>query len=781
MKASDAAISSDVLRAVFDHVNDGILATRVDTLEFVAVNQRMADMLGRSREEFLSLKVPDIHPPEELEAVLFTLRTQLASEPGAARAESVPLKRKDGRVFYADVHSTPIDLPIGPCLVGVFRDASERRRQDQAEERDQEVERRAVGQLRQSEARLRTLYEAMSEGLALHEVVHNEAGQPVDYRILDINPAYEAITGLPRQKAVGSLASKLYGAGEPPYLDEFSRVAETGRPLNFETYFAPMEKHFVISAFQPAPGQFATVFFDVSAQRKTEEVLKRSEDRYRNLVDNIDLGVLLLDRHYRVQTANRAFCRLFRQDRDSILEKPCHATICHADSACARCPGRDAMATRRTVIRETSLSRPNGNAVPIRLRAIPVMESDAEVGGFVLVTEDLTERRHLEMQLLQSQKMESIGLLAGGIAHDFNNLIQGILGCTELAMDETERDTRLDTYLQQSRRAALRAADLTRQILAFSRQQIMCPQDSDLNDIIAHAMKMIGTLIGENIELDLIPGHRMGTIHVDRGQMEQVLTNLCINARDAMPEGGKLTIETANVCIDDEYCISHPWARPGRYALMSITDTGHGMDAVTLERAFEPFFTTKSESKGTGLGLSTVYGIIRQHAGLIHAYSEVGKGAMFKIYIPEVDRPAVDVGHKIAGPTPTGHETILLAEDDAAVLFPAKTFLENAGYRVHTARDGEEALTVFEAYAADIDLAILDVVMPKLGGRKLEKRLRQLKSDLAVLFTSGYTTNNIHTNFVLQSDVLFLQKPYSKSDLLTQVRQALDRQAQSAP
>ncbi len=386
---------------------------------------------------------------------------------------------------------------------------------------------------------------------------------------------------------------------------------------------------------------------------------------------------------------------------------------------------------------------------------------------------DITEQKHLESQFQQAQKMEAVGQLAGGIAHDFNNLLQAILGYGELALTEDKKGKPTRTSIEEILKAGERAKTLVSQLLAFSRRQVLEMQYVDLNEIIADLMKMIRRVIGEHITLDILPGHDLGTIRADRGQLGQILTNLCVNARDAMPEGGTITIETENIRIDQAYCVAHAWAKPGRYALLSITDTGCGMDEETLDRAFDPFFTTKG-SEGTGLGLATVYGLAKQHDGQVEVYSEVDKGTTFKVYLPIVERPATTVGSKVAGPVPGGTETILLAEDDEIVLGVAKAFLESAGYTVLTAADGEEALRVFGEHNDGIGLALLDVMMPKLGGRAVFESIRQTHPQMSVLFASGYSLNAIHTNFVLDEGMTLIQKPYQRANLLRKVREALD-------
>ena len=335
-------------------------------------------------------------------------------------------------------------------------------------------------------------------------------------------------------------------------------------------------------------------------------------------------------------------------------------------------------------------------------------------------------------------------------------------------------EDRLREFALEVDHAAERAAGLTRQLLAFSRRQVLEMDDLDLNEVVENLMKMIRRIIGEHIRLSVIPGHSLGTVHADRIQMEQILMNLCVNARDAMPDGGELTIETENVVINGDYCATHIGAVPGRYVLLSVTDTGHGMDAETKARIFEPFFTTKELGKGTGLGLATVYGIVRQHQGMIQVYSEVDKGTTFKIYLPIVARTASKIGAKIERRVLGGNETILVAEDDEMVRNIAVRILESAGYTVLTAVNGRDALRVFHESGGKIDLILTDVVMPEMGGKGIYEALHKDHPDLRFLFTSGYSANSIHTGFVLHKGVELIQKPYAPDALLRKIRELLD-------
>ena len=384
------------------------------------------------------------------------------------------------------------------------------------------------------------------------------------------------------------------------------------------------------------------------------------------------------------------------------------------------------------------------------------------------------ENEKLQKQLFLSQKMEAIGTLTGGIAHDFNNMLNVILGYTQMVIDETKKNTTQRRYAQQVQKAGQSAAELVQQLLAFSRRQVIDPKIININEVIDNLVKMLHRIIGENIALKLSLSENILPVMADPGQMVQVIMNLCVNARDAMPEGGELTIETSNTIIDEAYCQAHPWALPGPYTLLSITDTGIGMDSETQMRIFEPFFTTKELGKGTGLGLAIVYGIIKQHKGLINVYSQKGHGTTFKIYLPSASGKAEALKAPRIAEVAGGKETILLAEDNDMLRELAETILKGLGYTVITAKDGNEAIQIFTTNNDKIQLAVLDVIMPVCSGKEAYERMRAVKPALKVIFVTGYSIATHHTESIAKEKLPLLQKPFSKESLAKKVREALD-------
>jgi len=412
----------------------------------------------------------------------------------------------------------------------------------------------------------------------------------------------------------------------------------------------------------------------------------------------------------------------------------------------------------------------------------PLLDSEGEIAGVIGVALDITDRKVLADQLRQSQKMQAIGQLAGGVAHDFNNLLMVVKGHAEILRDRLSESSPLVNNVEQLDKAVDRASALTRQLLAFSRKQVLHARVLDLNDVVGGMIKMYSRVIGENIEMAFLPGRNLGRVKADPSQIEQVLLNLVVNARDAMPQGGRLTIETSNIELDREYSAKHHNIEPGPWVMLTVTDTGCGMDAETQSHIFEPFFTTKAQGKGTGLGLATVYGVVKQSGGFIYVYSEIGQGTTFKIFLPEVTAAAERAapGRESLAPA-RGSETILLVEDEENVRELVRDYLIGTGYTVLEAGDGAHALEVAAAYKGDIHILVTDVVMPRVSGRELASRLAEERKGIKVLYISGYTDDSIFRHGVLEGGVAYLQKPFNLKAIALKIREVLDGQPAPVP
>jgi signal transduction histidine kinase/ActR/RegA family two-component response regulator len=428
---------------------------------------------------------------------------------------------------------------------------------------------------------------------------------------------------------------------------------------------------------------------------------------------------------------------------------------------------------------EVRWKRQDGKVITVRLsgRGVRRPEESAEV--LEMIAEDVTEQRVLENQFRQAQKMEAVGRLAGGVAHDFNNLLMVIGGYTEQLLEHTSKTNSLYPKIESIHHATERAASLTRQLLAFSRKQLLELKVVDLNVIMADMERLLRPLIGESIELQTVPAADLGRTRADAGQIEQVIMNLVVNAKDAMPEGGKLTIQTANANLGGDDFREYSYIQPGAYVMLSVSDNGHGMDKETQARIFEPFFTTKEKGKGTGLGLSTVYGIIKQSGGYVLVQSELGHGTTFRIYLPRVEESAEPVGTvRISQPQHGGSETVLLVEDEESVRQLVRETLELRGYNVLEAENGEAALQIVTHHAEPIHMLITDVVMPGMSGRELSARLCATHPQTKVLYLSGYTEDAIVHEGVLEAGTAFLQKPFTLQMLSRKVREVLGSERQ---
>jgi PAS domain S-box-containing protein len=513
-----------------------------------------------------------------------------------------------------------------------------------------------------------------------------------------------------------------------------------------------------------------------AALRNAQEGLRRSESNFRSLVTNAPYGICRCDSRGHLVDVNPALVASLGYESAAELNGRNLSTL-YAD-------GQQWFELADHLRMQEDFqglvaewSRKDGSTTAMRLSGRAISDASKNV-TFELFTEDVTERRALEQQLRQSQKMEAIGRLAGGIAHDFNNLLMVISGYSEFLLDRLGPDPSLRGPAKEISGAAERATSLTRQLLAFSRKQMLTPKVLDLNGVVTENLKMLTRLIGEDIDLVMIPGTELRPVKADPGQIEQVILNLAVNARDAMPQGGRLTIETANVTLDEAYARMHAPVQPGDYTMLAITDTGVGMDTETQSHIFEPFFTTKG-TKGTGLGLSTVYGIVKQSGGYIWVYSEPGKGTSFKIYLPHATADEVAV---VEQPAAAAHvvaeapgETILVVEDELNLRRLTRQFLENQGYLVLEAADGAAAVQICVAHQGTIHLLLTDVIMPGMNGRELAHRVSEIRPNIKVMYMSGYTENAIGHNGTLDAGITLLQKPFTLHALKAKVREVLDQ------
>lgn len=760
-------MSEERYRLLFDRATDGILVLTTEG-RIVAANESFARMHGYTVSEMGSMSLKDLDTPASSERVGERMRRLLAGESLTFEVEHV---KKDGGIFPLEVAASLITSSSGDALIQAFhRDITERREAERAlvamqslvakagelgmvggweldietaqtvwtkavydiyelefgqpttlasgvsfytpasrpiieravqraiaqgEPFDVELEiitakgnlrtvhaigeadlargkvsgffqditasTHAAEELRDSEERFRGLFEHLMSGFALHEVVVDDAGRPVDYIFLELNEEFEKQTGLLREAVIGKRATEVMpGIENDPadWINTYGQVALTGEALHFERFAEPLSKWYHVTVYRPQQNQFATIFEDITGRKQAE-------------------------------------------------------------------------ATRAA----------------------------------------------LQAQLAQAQKMESVGLLAGGVAHDFNNMLGVILGTAELAIAQVDAALPLHEDLQEIRKAAVRSADLTRQLLAFARQQTIAPVVLDLNETVPGMLAMLQRLIGEDISLHWQPTVALWPVMMDRSQMDQILTNLCVNARHAIADVGTVAIATANMVADAAFCAQHAEAVPGDYVRLSVRDTGCGMDEATLARIFEPFFTTRGGAGGTGLGLATVYGAVKQNQGFVTVASALGEGTTFEIYLPRHVGAPTPARH--TGPVAADHrggETILLVEDEPSLIRLITKALEAQGYVVLAANSAADALRLATAYPDNIHLLVSDVVMPEMNGRDLATALLKLRPMLKPLFMSGYTADIIATRGLLAPGVALIEKPFAPVALAAKVREVLDGQ-----
>jgi PAS domain S-box-containing protein len=523
----------------------------------------------------------------------------------------------------------------------------------------------------------------------------------------------------------------------------------------------------------------------VLCARKREEASRRAEDQVRKLSRAVEQSadlVIITDRHGTIEYVNPAFEDLTGYTPDEVLgHKPSLLKSGEQNSSFYKDLWDTILAGK--VFRGVLINRKkNGTLFHAEKTITPVRDGSGKITHFISNDRDVTERHNLEAQLRQAQKMDAIGHLAGGVAHDFNNLLMVISSYAELALDSLTPEHSLHRNICEILHAARRAADLTRQLLAFSRTQAQSLRLLDLNEVVQDLGRILPRLIREDIQLALIPGKDLGHIKADPIQMEQIIINLAVNARDAMPQGGKLTIETSSLHLDDEYIHRRPIVPPGDYVLLTVTDSGLGIPPEHLPHIFEPFFTTKQEGKGTGLGLATVYGIVKQSGGFVWVYSEPGLGTTFRIYLPRVagENRKPDAHHR-ADAYARGSETILYVEDEEAVRLPACEFLSRCGYQVLAAPNGDEALQIANSFAEKIHLMITDVIMPGISGTETADRLAAARPEMKVLYVSGYGHPTLFRHGIQDLQHVFLEKPFTLGKLASRVRQILDACTAATP
>ncbi len=731
------------------------------TGRIVLVNAQAERMFGYTREELLGHSV-EMLLPERFRTVHVKHRATYHSDPGTRRPMGTGFelagRRKSGDEFPVDIGLSPFETAEGILVTSVIRDITERRRAEQA--------------LRAADARYRGLFDAVPVGL----FIMIGAGQ-----VVDANAALLEMLGHHDRDSLTAVNAAFLFA-DPESSQRFQDLIEReGVVRGFEARMRRLDGSLIwarLSARAVRDPAGRALYYegaaeDVTARKEGEDALRESEANYRALFEESRDAIYVVTREGSFLGFNQAVLDLYGYTGEEMARLNVRDLWVH--------PGE--RETFQRVIEEkgfvrdheVKLRRKDGSEIDCLMTASVRPARAGSPSAYQGIVRDVTERKRLEEQIRQLQKLDAVGRLAGGIAHDFNNLLTVIGGRIQILLNRLRPDGRTRDDLVLMQKTVERAAGLTKQLLAFSRKQILQPRVLDLNAVVGGIAPLLARLIREDIELTTRLDGELGRVRADPGQIEQVIMNLAVNARDAMPAGGRLTIETANVELDDRYARDHAGVEPGPYVMLAVSDTGSGMDADTQAHIFEPFFTTKEAGKGTGLGLSTVYGIVKQSGGHVWVYSEPGRGTSFKIYLPRVEAPADMLAAEAAATPPRGSETILLVEDDEGVRDLAREILQAFGYRVLEAGHGNEALAVARHHPGPLHLLVTDVVMPGMSGREVAEALARERPETKALYLSGYTENAVVHHGVVEASMAFLQKPFTPDTLAREVREVLDQ------
>ena len=741
--------SEAYFRSLIEHDTDLIvILDAAAVVRYLSPSFKQA--LGYEPADLVGSNAFDLVHPDDQSGAKAALERAIA-DPGIRPRVEYRFRHQDGT--WRHLESTATNLLADPGVAGIV------------------INTRDVTERRQTEDALKLFRALIDSGKDIFEIVDPGTG-----RMLDVNETGCRELGYSREEFLELSVWDVDPDADRAVFAELSQALTTSGALMWEGLHRrkdgstfPVEVS--LQLVRHGRSYVVATARNITDRRRAEAEL-RLQGAALNAAAN---AIVITERDGRIVWANSAFTALSGYSvEEAVGRNPRDLVKSGAHDQAFYRSLWDTILAGKVWRGEMTNRRKDGSHYPEELTITPVPNAHGEITHFIAVKTDLTEENRLKAQFLQSQKMEGVGQLAGGIAHDFNNLLTVINGAAAFAATDLKEDNPLQEDLRMIQQAGEQAAALTRQLLAFSRRQIMTLEVVDLNALVANLQSMLQRLIGEDIELVVVPAQGLGSVRADRAQVEQVVLNLAINARDAMPRGGTLTIETRDVELDEAHAARHATVEPGPHVMLTVSDTGVGMDETTRLRIFEPFFTTKEMGRGTGLGLSTVYGIVKQSRGSIWVYSEPGKGTSFKVYFPRIEA-AARKDWPARSPAPVrGTGTILVVEDDAAILRLAHRILGAAGYTVLTARNGGEALLLLERHVGPVDLMLTDVVMPEMGGPELAERLARSHPEMKVLFSSGYTDDTVLRHGVLASTAHFIAKPYSPAGLTHRVREVLE-------
>lgn len=759
--------SEERFRRLFETANDGILLLEKHELKIRNANPAITAMLDYPNTECIGKEMKDIGFPQDMGTIKELMQT--LDEDGIKHYKDAPVKKKTGQVVHTDIYFVDKTNLI-QCNI---RDVTERKRMEQA--------------LLDSEERYRLLTQNSLTGIYIHvggllKFVNRRFTEMLGYVLEElIGRQYWDFVHPEDREMVRNISLARARGDKAPYEYEFRHLKKDGKTLWVHN----------LSTVIQYQGQTANMgnLAQIDDRKQAEKALSESEALFRRMFNQAPIGAAMVSLDYRYLMVNEALCRITGYSAEELTSRSV-ADISHPDDIEGDVAQAQRLATGeidRYGIEKRYLHA-DGSVVWVHNNVRLIRDEQGQALYFLPMMENINDRKRaeqakakLEAQFQQAQKMESVGRLAGGVAHDYNNMLSVIIGYAELAIDKMAPSDPLHGDLQEIYAAARRATEVTRQLLAFARQQTIAPAVLDLNTTVEGMLKMLRRLIGENINLAWLPYSDLWPVKMDPSQLDQILANLCVNARDAITDVGKLRVETQNVTLDEAYCTNHLGYIPGDFVMLAVSDDGCGMDREKQEHIFEPFFTTKVVGKGTGLGLAMVYGIVKQNDGFINVYSEPGQGTTFRIYLPRYRGMIIDAMEEKTTPIPEGKgEWVLVVEDDAAVMKLTAKILDGLNYTVMTAQTRGKAMDLIKRYAHRIELLLIDVVMPEMNGRDLANEIRSICPNLKTLFMSGYTADVIAQHGVLEEGVKIIQKPFATHAMASAVRKALEEEVVSA-
>jgi len=751
----------DFYRYFFDFANDALFVADPESGIILDANLAAEKLFDRPRDEIIGLHQTELYDPEEGEVARKGF-AEAAQRGETSEDQIVQVVRCDGSHMPAHLTSSVFEVGERKFIQGILRDPTHPPRVEAA--------------LRESEERYRDLVEKAGVGI----LIDDEKGN-----IKFCNQRFADLFGYPLDEVKGvSLQSLIHSedfdrvtkhridpiqSRPAPSQYEFRGIKSDGTTIHLEAHSAPLRDGDKIVGSK-------SYLLDLTQRRRAEAAFRSEKAYLERLFDSAPEAIVLTTSTGQVTSVNSTFTKLFGYTRDETMNRHIDELLAPPDRREEAESMNQMVLEGREVEIETCRMRKDGSTIDVSVIGAPIIQEGEAVAVYAIYR-DVSEHKRLEREFQQAQKMEAVGLLAGGIAHDFNNILQSILGEAELLLQSRD-DNPIWGQIEAIKTAAERAAGLTGQLLAFSRKQILRPQILNLNALVANFETMIGRLIGEDIQVRTNLAPDLASVKADPGQLEQVVLNLAVNSRDAMPEGGMFAMTTENTYVDFEAARELPGMQPGRYVTLVVSDSGIGMNEETKNRLFEPFYSTKDQGKGTGLGLATVYGIVGQSGGRVYVESEIGVGTEFTIYLPRQD----DAGEPAMTPASTsdsavGDETILLVEDDNTVREVVREMLDNLGYRILEAASPTEAMRIAQSHNHTIDLLLTDIVMPLMSGASLARQMCELKPGLRVLYMTGYTDETIGRYGVIESGFNLLQKPFSSKDLALKVRASIDQPA----